>query len=167
VVAIVKNRDFLSQDHMVFTMGLPGSGKTTRAKQLYGSYVFIDPDIFQESHPDYDPKNPAPIHEWSPIHLWSVEKAEEAFQKALLEKGDYVIDGTGINADRMCRRATEAKAAGFMTTLLYMKVSLETALARNKARERQVPEYIIRDNARDVETSFNIRTEFVDEILVQ
>jgi predicted kinase len=37
-----------------------------------------------------------------------------------------------------------AKAAGYFVRLLYVKVKLETAIARQGLRNRQVPEEILR-----------------------
>jgi len=45
-------------------------------------------------------------------------------------------------------------------------VSLATAIARNAARERSVPEQVIRDKAEVIATSFEIVGRYADEVIV-
>ena len=54
--------------------------------------------------------------------------------------------------------------AGLTVTLLYVAVSLETALARNAARERVVPEEIVREKAETMATAFEIAAREADEV---
>lgn len=145
---------------MVFTMGLPGAGKSYVAERDYPGFEMIDPDAYKAAHPDYDPKNPAALHEWSQI------ETERAFARAMAEGGRYVVDGTGTNAEKMVRRIREARAAGFDVTLLYVTVSLATSLARNASRERVVPEHVIRSKAADIATAFDIVSREADTVRV-
>ncbi len=148
---------------MIFTMGLPGAGKSTviRENRLAEGAMVIDPDAIKETHPDYDPKNPAALHDWSK------RITDLAFSEALAAgEGFFVIDGTGTNAEKMVRKIKEAQAAGFETVLLYVQVSLRTSLARNAARARNVPEEIVREKAQDIATSFEIVSRYADSIRV-
>jgi predicted kinase len=146
---------------MVFTMGTPGGGKTRVSTRLYPGYNRLDPDAFKPLHPDYDPKNAGLVHDWS------TEMEEAAFEAALAGgKGLWVVDGTGANAEKMVRRMTEAKAAGFETVLLYVKTTLATALKRNAARERVVPEPLVREKARNIATSFTLVAPHADKVEV-
>ena len=146
---------------IVFTMGLPGSGKSTIVATLYDGYERIDPDQLKLEHPDYDPKHP------EATHAWSMKQAEGRFNEALAcATGYWVVDGTGVNAERMIRRIVQAQAAGFKTTLLYVRVTLNTAIARNAARERAVSEEIIKGKALDIATSFELVSARVDEVIV-
>lgn len=152
------------QSEMVFTMGIPGSGKSTVVRQLgyEDTHGILDPDIIKQTHPDYDPTHPELIHEWSQSEM------ERQFMIALTSKNaNYVIDGTGTNSDKMVRRITEAKAAGFWTTLLYVQVPLTVALQRNAIRERTVPEAIVRQKALDIHTSFSLVAPHVDNVIVK
>jgi predicted kinase len=143
--------------HMVFTMGLPGSGKTTVATILHPLYGILDPDIYKLDHPDYDPNDPSAVHEWSQVVM------EKEFSLALSTSGSYIVDGTGVNSEKMVRRILQAQAAGFTTTLLYVKVSLNTAIARNANRDRTVDERLIRSKANDIATSFDIVSGYADD----
>ncbi len=135
---------------IVFTMGLPAAGKSTWiAANLADSHTVIDPDAIKESHPDYDPKNPAALH------AWSKEISEAMFADALAGgEGLWVVDGTGTNAEKMVRRIRQAEDAGFATRLVFIRCTLETSLLRNAARVRNVPEQVVREKARDVHTAF-------------
>ena len=50
---------------VVFMLGSPASGKSTVAKKKYSDMVILDCDEIKKEHPDYDPKNPSLVHEWS------------------------------------------------------------------------------------------------------
>ncbi len=141
-------------------MGSTGVGKSYTANKLYPNMKTLDCDQIKESHPDYDPKNPSVLHEWSSFML------EEEFQKAILHDQSFILDGTGSNSDKMVRRIEEAKMHGFTTKLLYVTASLKTCLLRNSQRERVVPEFIVKQKYKDVKYSFQLVSPYVDEIQV-
>jgi predicted ABC-type ATPase len=145
---------------VVFTMGLPAAGKSTVATARYGAtHRTIDPDAIKESHPDYDPKNPAALHGWSQ------EEAERQFAELLAAaSGQWVVDGTGTNAEKMVRRIRQCQAAGYTVALVYVRCTMRTSLARNAARTRVVPEHIIRGKARDIATAFEIVAPHADTV---
>jgi len=145
---------------IIFTMGLPAAGKSTWTNQMSG-YTVLDPDAVKESHPEYDPANP------HALHAWSQDVIEGRWQECLSSKsGKWIVDGTGTNSEKMVRRIKQAEAAGYSTKLVYVTCSLETSLARNAARERHVPESVIRNKALDISTSFEIVSEYVDCVVV-
>lgn len=145
---------------MVFTMGAPGSGKSTEAARLYPTATIIDPDEFKKNLPGYDPKNPGLVHEES------ARLAEEAFQQAIRGTGLFVMDGTGSNAERMMRRMTEAKAQGFEVILLYVACPLGVCLARNRRRERSVPDSLVISKHQDIRYAFEAVAPLADNIRV-
>jgi len=152
-----------ARPEIVFTMGLPGAGKSTVIDRLglLATHGVIDPDLIKTEQPDYDPKRPEVHHEWSS------EEAERRFQAALAAGSEsWIVDGTGTNAEKMIRRIREAQAAGFTTRLLYVRVRLATALSRNASRERVVPEAIVREKARDVATAFELVAASADAVQV-
>jgi predicted kinase len=144
----------------ILMMGAPGSGKSFVATKHYGSYKVLDADKIKESHADYDPKNPSVLHEWSAKVL------EEQFQEAIVKDESFVLDGTGANSDKMIRRINEVRAHGFKVALVYVVVALKTSLARNAARTRVVPEYVVIEKYNEVNISFNNVAPHVDQIIV-
>ena len=146
---------------VTFLMGLPAAGKSTWVNaNLAATHNVIDPDAVKESHPDYDPKNPAPLH------AWSKEVTEAMWVEALAQQsGKHAIDGTGTNAESMVRKINQARRAGYSIELVFVKVSLATSLERNAKRERNVPEHIIRSKALDVQTAFEIVAPYADSVI--
>lgn len=148
---------------VTFTMGLPAAGKSTYVNNNYAleNYTLIDPDLIKESHPDYDPKNPAALHGWSQEivnRLWA-----ECLQAGT---GHYIVDGTGTNSEKMVKRMNEARKAGYEINLVYVTCSLETSLARNAARERNVPEFVVKEKAETIATSFELISPYADNVQI-
>lgn len=52
--------------HLVLIRGLPGSGKSTMAKQKYPSYVHLEADMYHmvNGKYEYDPSNIKKAHQW-------------------------------------------------------------------------------------------------------
>jgi len=148
---------------VIFTMGLPGAGKSTVANRIHPDAAWTDPDKIKKSPPDYDPKNPGAIH------AWSQDETERVWNNLLAGNTDddeTIMDGTGTNAEKMIRRIRQARAAGFRTALLYVRVGLDVAIYRNANRSRVVPEHIIRRKALDITTAFDLCSGEVDTINV-
>jgi predicted kinase len=154
------NRSDTMKNTAIFTMGLPAAGKSTLCNARYGStHTTLDPDAVKESHPDYDPKDPRALH------AWSQEIVEAQFAEMLAAgEGNWVIDGTGTNAEKMVRRMNAAKAAGYEIHLVYVVCSLATSLLRNSLRDRVVPEDVVRAKALDVATAFELIAPHADVV---
>ena len=146
------------ENTVVFTMGLPAAGKSTWvAANLANTHTVLDPDAIKEGHSDYDPANP------HTLHAWSQGVVEARWADALTAAaGLWVVDGTGTNAEKMVRRITEARVAGYRVELVYVACSLETSLKRNAARTRVVPEQVVRAKALDIATSFRLVAPHAD-----
>ncbi|MGW8177552.1 MAG: AAA family ATPase [bacterium] len=143
-----------------FSMGLPAAGKSTWLAQNMGDIFTIDPDAVKESHPDYDPKNPAALH------AWSKDITRNMFSVALNGNRDFILDGTGTHAESMVHKMRQARKAGFQVNLVFVTVAMETSLKRNAARARTVPEYVVMEKAQLIQTAFDIVSQEADEVLV-
>ena len=66
----------------------------------------------------------------------------------------------------MVRRMEQAREAGYSIEILYVKVDLEVALKRNSERERTVPEHIVIEKSRDIETSMKITSQYADKVTI-
>lgn len=148
-------------NEMVFMMGLPAAGKSTVAQAMFPHHERLDPDEFKARIPGYVPSQAFKFHEQS------MQMFESAFLRAIASRtGTFVIDGTGVHAESMVRRIRQAQVAGFVTRLVYVTCSLTTSLARANARERRVPEYVIREKAENIATSFEIISQYADHVQV-
>ncbi len=156
------NTNTNAQNEVVFLMGNPAAGKSTVAtREFGGTHDFIDCDRFKASHPEYDPKNPAALH------AWSAQQANQMFQQVCQTgAGQWVLDGTGANVERLMNDIETAKAGGFNVRVFYVRCTLETSLRRNARRERVVPEEVVREKAAKVEASFEVIQRVVDTVIV-
>ena len=124
---------------LLVTMGLQGAGKSTileHATNGRAGFQTVDADEIKKTLPGYDPKNPSLVHQQS---------VDESYRQAArhMKKGQpFIWDLTGVNP-RLPGALDDAKKAGFHVHVLHVDTSLATALARNAARQRNVPAYAI------------------------
>ena len=50
-----------------------------------------------------------------------------------------IIDGTGKDYDKMIRQVVHLQELGYETSMVFVNTTLETALERNRKRDRSVP----------------------------
>ena len=62
-----------------------------------------------------------------------------------------IIDGTGKDYDKMIRQAEHHKELGYETSMVFVNTTLETALERNRKRDRSVPPEIAKQGWKDVQ----------------
>jgi tRNA uridine 5-carbamoylmethylation protein Kti12 len=147
---------------VIFTMGLPGAGKSTALRRMEGleKYIIIDPDKIKEEKKDYDPKKPQIYHEWSKL------EANKRELKAIEEEKNIIIDGTGTNTLKMYKKINEYKKIGYNVKLIYVKVLLETSIKRNSQRARVVPIEVIFEKYELIEESYEILKNVANESII-
>jgi predicted kinase len=64
-----------------------------------------------------------------------------------------IIDGTGKDYDKIAKQSTELKQLGYETHMIFVNTSLDTALERNAQRARSVPENIVVQSWKDVQSN--------------
>ena len=62
-----------------------------------------------------------------------------------------IIDGTGKDYDKMIRQAAHLQELGYETSMVFVNTTLETALERNRKRDRSVPPNIAKQGWNDVQ----------------
>ena len=62
-----------------------------------------------------------------------------------------IIDGTGKDYDKMIRQAAQLQELGYETSMVFVNTTLETALERNRKRDRSVPPNIAKQGWNDVQ----------------
>ena len=128
----------------IFTQGLSGSGKSWWVKRLIKDaegFEWINTDTYIESHPAYNPKNPAELY------CWGKRQADNALADTVAARKSYVLDGTMSDPSKAIRRMQDARAAGYHVVLITVDVPLELALSQNAKRERNVPVEVIEEKA--------------------
>jgi predicted kinase len=144
---------------LVIMAGLSGAGKSTIREREFSTMKYVDCDELKKTIEGYTlEKN----------HLFHAQS--KAMEKALIynyfSKGvSFVYDTTATNSDNVVKMTREAQALGYIVKMVYVKVKLSTALARNKARERNVPEDIIIEKHGLMKTSLSIAKKYVDEFV--
>jgi len=92
----------------------------------------VNPDLYKEELAGYSEEQPGYVHEMS-------STMAKAYFSAILESGDPLfVDGTGANAKKVFNQMTEAKAAGYKTSLIFVSVPLTVNQIRNATRPRNV-----------------------------
>lgn len=147
---------------VVFMMGSTGAGKSFVRALEYGELAVLDCDSIKEHHPDYDPNNP------TALHCWSSAECQRRFYAALAgdHKKDFVLDGTGANAERLVKNIEDAQAEGYLTEVCYVTASLKTCKERNAKRTRTVPEDVLVEKYNTVATSFKLVAPYADFVRV-
>jgi predicted kinase len=149
-----------NQPTLILTAGLPGAGKSTYLKTSGINLPVVDPDEEKKSHPDYDPKQPFLIHDWSK------RKARQKHVEYLAAGVDFIVDGTGTNARKYAQYIREARELGYRVELHYVRVSVETSLMRNAKRERNVPVSVIMEKAAVIEETTAMIGSVCDEFVI-
>ena len=63
------------------------------------------------------------------------------------------IDGTGRDFSKIAKLVNEARSAGYDVAMMYINTDLETALARNSSRARQLPDEKVERMWKDVQSN--------------
>jgi predicted kinase len=56
------------------------------------------------------------------------------------------MDGTGDDISKIAQRKADAEQLGYDTMMVFVNTSLNTAIARNRARDRQLPDSFVRQS---------------------
>lgn len=138
-----------SQQSLVLTRGLPASGKSTYAE----AWLAQDPDnrvrvnrdtirfeLFSMWYPIEDERGTVKEKEQ---RVTDVER--QRIEKALRSGKSVIVDNTNLNPKVFSTYGKIAKRFLVPLTHKDFPISIEETLRRNSLRERQVPEFVIRD----------------------
>lgn len=125
---------------LILCRGIPASGKSTYAK----AWVFAGPNRVRVNRDDIRFQLYGTYH-GGVINEDTVTQVEDAIVKTALSKGNSVIvDDTNIAQKYVKRLAAIGHAAGVSVSVKQFDIDLAEALRRNAARQRQVPEDVIK-----------------------
>ena len=143
----------------VFLAGGPGSGKSFIVGKTgltsMGYRVSNSDDAFEAG------LKKAGL-EMSPENIFSIKGQElrgkaTAITKTRLEmyiKGrlGLVVDGTGKNLEKMKTQAKDLKKIGYVA-MIFVNTDLETAMARNRARARKLPDDMVKEYWQEIQNN--------------
>ena len=139
-----------------FLAGGPGSGKSYVVRKTTGGTglrVVNSDDAFEALLKKANLSLKMPEEEEAPREVQR-QRAKKLTKRRMGDastgKGGYlegriglVLDGTGKDYESIARQATELKQLGYDVHMIFVNTSLDTALARNAKRSRSVPEDIV------------------------
>lgn len=108
----------------------------------------VNPDLYKEELPGYDPEKPGFVHEMS-------SEMSKAYFEAVIESGDpMIVDGTGSNIKKMLKWFEEADKAGYSISLVLIIVPLTVNQIRNATRPRNVPPNIVAGQWKKIQENY-------------
>ena len=137
----------------IFFAGSPGSGKTYVARKLAGTFqglkqVNMD-SIFKHLMTQKNLSWKMPPEE-EPEREKQRQRSKELVAKQQQSYTDsglgLLIDSTGRILGTIRRIKDELEDKGYETTMIFVNTDLQTALRRNKERERTLPDKLIHQN---------------------
>ena len=142
----------------IFFAGSPGAGKTYVARKLagvFGGLKQVNMDIIFKhlmTKKNLSWKMPPEEEPEREIQRQRSKELVAKQQQSLSDSGlGLLIDSTGRIAGTVRRIKDELEDKGYETTMVFVNTDLQTALRRNKERERTLPDKLIHQNFEIIE----------------
>jgi predicted ABC-type ATPase len=156
----------------IMLMGGPASGKSSIARGLPANkFVRLDADAVKEYIPEYKvavkwrAKDAAEM-----VHDESIHLMQEIRAKAIHDRKNLVMDGTGRHVDSYIRMISDLKKAGYHVKLVMTHLDKDIAKERAKVRAsqtgRKVPDHVVDAAYHDVPRNFQPIAMFADDFEV-
>lgn len=148
----------------VMLVGIPGSGKSTAAKQLGKQSVatsIISTDAIREELYGSESE----LGAWGDIEAKIRTRLEEANSNGSLVIYDATNYRRGFRGNFLLAASQYAPQRRCRWTCLIMDTPLEECLERNARRERQVPEFVIKKMSGVLEREFPSHDEGFETII--
>lgn len=134
----------------VFIVGGPGSGKTYLARKLFGNIKHINADAPLEMilrregmSMAFDPAAPE-YGSQQAVRDRAKKVAAEQLRHATDGMLPLVIDGTGKDLAKIRSVRARLEGAGYDCYMVFVNAPLETALSRNRGRDRSLSDDLVR-----------------------
>lgn len=121
-------------------VGVPGSGKTTIARDRFGDALRLSPDDLRVMLTGV----PFELRRERIVEKVSLAALETLLALACRQGFDVLHDATNLRRESRRRLIKLARDHGVAAMAIFVRCDLETALARNSGRSRLVPAGIIR-----------------------
>jgi predicted ABC-type ATPase len=178
---MIKFKDFLEEGindpsifKAVFLAGGPGSGKSfvvgNTALQSLGFKLINSDDAFERSLAKAN-LEPDPETIFSPIGQQLRAQTKALTDKKMVSAIDgrlgLVIDGTGKDYEKIKKQVDKLRELGYSVMMLFVNTDLETALERNRSRERTLPDNTVKEMWYDVQKNIGkFQNLFKDRLVV-
>ena len=157
----------------IFFAGSPGAGKTYVARKLadvfYGLKQVNMDIIFKQLMTKKNLSWKMPPEE-EPEREKQRRRSKELVAKQQQSYADsglgLLIDSTGRIRGTIKRIKDELEEQGYETTMIFVITDLETALRRNKERERTLPDKLIHQNFEVIEQRLGEYQRMFNDVLV-
>ncbi len=148
----------------IFIMGGGGSGKSAIVKEIrnrwdgLGVKVINSDDLFEhllrknDLPFDIDSKNRVIYNKQMDVRAAARDKTKKKRENIIDSMLPMIIDGTGSRYDEIEELHDYLVGVGYDTAAVIVLVEPETALARNRRRERKVPEEVLLTAHKDLRT---------------
>ena len=157
----------------IFFAGSPGAGKTYVARKLagvFGGLKQVNMDIiFKHLMTKKNLSWKMPPEE-EPEREKQRQRSKELVAKQQQTYADsglgLLIDSTGRIFGTVRRIKDDLEDKGYETTMVFVNTDLETALRRNKERERTLPDKLIHQNFEVIEQRLGEYQRMFNDVLV-
>ena len=142
-----------------FLAGGPGSGKSYVVRRTTGGTglkIVNSDDAFEKLLKDagLSLKMPPEEEQERDVARSRAKQITKARQTNYIEgRLGLIIDGTGRDYDKIARQSQQLRELGYDTYMIFVNTSLDTALERNAKRARSVPESIVVQSWKDVQSN--------------
>ena len=157
----------------IFFAGSPGAGKTYVARKLAGTFqglkqvnmdiwfkrLMTKKNLSWKMPPEEEPEREKQRQRSKEL----VAKQQQSFAESGL---GLLIDSTGRISTTVKRIKDELEDKGYETTMVFVTTDLETALRRNKERERTLPDKLIHQNFEVIEQRLGEYQRMFNDVLV-
>lgn len=150
----------------IFTAGGPGSGKSFITNHVTGGLGFkiINSDDAFELYMRRAGKSlklAGSTDDYTPFRNKAVNTTASKFQnaidppKALTAEGrlGLILDGTGSDMGKLLNKKRRLERVGYDTFMLFINTTLETALERNRSRDRTLDDKIVINKWKEVQAN--------------
>ena len=155
----------------IFFAGSPGAGKTYVARKLAGvfqglkqvnmdsvfKHLMTQKKLSWKMPPEEEPEREKQRQRSKEL----VAKQQQTYAKGGL---GLLIDSTGRIYGTVEKIKNELESQGYQTTMIFVNTDLETALRRNKQRERTLPDELIHKNYKVIEQNIGRFQRLFDDV---
>ena len=158
----------------VFLAGGPGSGKSfivgkTALQPMGFKLINSDPAFeaaLKKAGLTMDPKDIG-SEKGQEVRAKAKAITKKQMDFALAGRLGLIIDGTGKDYEKIAKQVNDLRKIGYAVVMIFVNTDLETALARNAARSRSLPDAMVTKMWNDVQKNIGkFQNLFRDRMIV-